>query len=180
MVAFKHTKRISDTYDESILSAIGTLMLTAALTETALTLICVRLLSHPKPMQPGVLFAVQGTEFRSKLYLITQTCDAHFQQHAADIKRQCKKIERAFLKRNLFAHGLIDKTPTGDKLAIAFVKNITYGHDNAIQIVTAKEIQSYSQNIEDRVRALDNLLTKAGVHMYELDQQDRPADSARQ
>ena len=175
MPAFNHTKNISNTYDDSLLSAIGTLMLTAALTETALTLICVRLLSHPKAMQAGILFAIQGTEFRSKLHIINQTCDAHFKQHATAVKKQCKKIERAFVKRNLFAHGALDKNPTGDKLAISFIKDITYGHENKRQIVTAKDIHSYSQNIEDRVRVLDSLLTRAGVRMFELEPQDRPA-----
>ena len=170
-------QKINEAYDENILSAIGTLMLTAALSEAGLTLICIRLLSHPKAMQAALLYPIQGMEFRPKLHLINQVCGRKFKQHQKEVEKQCKKIERAYVKRNLFAHGVIDSAHQGSQLSISFIKNITYGHENKRQIVTADDILEYAETIQRRVYALDDLLTTAGVRIYELDPEDQPASS---
>ena len=167
-------EKINDAYDESILSAIGTLMLTASLSEASLTLIAVRLLSHPKTMQAALLYPIQGMDFRPKLHLINQVCGLKCQKNKSEVQRQCKKIETAFTKRNLFAHGLIDSAHQGNRLSISFIKNITYGHENRRQIVKADDILEFAKTIQRRVYTLDELLTTAGIRMYELDPIDEP------
>ncbi len=159
-------KKISEMYDDNILSAIGSLMLSASVSEVALTLLCIRITSHPDPMQPNLLYPIQGMEFRSKLHLINQMADFKIKPHKSDIARQCKKIERAFVKRNLFAHGVIDEHYQGDKLAITFIKDMTYGKKSKLQIVKADDIHAYAQKIRSRAYELVDLLTEAGIRDF--------------
>jgi len=159
-------KKVSEMYDDSILSAIGSLMLSASVSEVVLTLLYMRILSHPEPMEPNLLYPIQGMEFRSKLHLINQQCEFKIKSHKSDIAKQCKKIERAFVKRNLFAHGVINESYQGDTIAITFIKDLTYGKESKLQIVKADDIHAYAQEVRSRVYGLGDLLTEAGIRDF--------------
>ena len=150
-------------YDGSIREAIGTLFLTAAVAEYALTLSLLRLLGHLHSQNPLTALPLQGMEIRVKLQIINSATALIVPEEKDAIRKICRKIEKAFQKRNLFAHGMPSRKKTGDKIAMFYAKYTETGRFPQPEVLTSDQINQYARRIHQRTLALGDHLTTSGV-----------------
>lgn len=150
-------------YDSSIREAIGTLFLTATVAETALTLSLLRLLSHLHSQNPLIMLPLQGMKIRVKLQIINAAAAMIIPEEKDNVKKLCRKIDKAFEKRNLFAHGMTSRKTTGNKIAIFYAKYTDSGDFPQPEVLTSDQIRKYSQKIYERTLALDDHLTDSNI-----------------
>jgi len=157
-------------YDDSIREAIGTLFLTAAVAENALTLSLLRLLGHLHSQNPLTALPLQGMEIRVKLQIINSAATLIVPEEKDAIRKICRKIEKAFQKRNLFAHGMPSRKKTGDKIAMFYAKYTETGRFPQPEVLTAAQILEYARKIYDKTIGLDDHLTASGIQDLLADQ----------
>lgn len=150
-------------YESSIREAIGTLFLTSAVAETVLTICLLRLLGHLHSQNPHIMLPLQGMAIRVKLQTINAAAAMIISEEKDNIKNLCRKIDKAFEKRNLFAHGMTSRKTTGNKIAIFYPKFTETGDFPQPEVLTSEQIRQYARKIYERTLALDDYLTDAGI-----------------
>ena len=154
---------IEKIYDRSIREAIGTLFLTSAIAETALTICLLRLLGHLHSQNPHIMLPLQGMQIRVKLQTINAAAAMIIPEDKGNIQMLCDKIEKAFKRRNLFAHGMTKRKPTGAKIAIYQPKFTETGDFPQPEVLTPEQIRQYAREIYERTIALEECLNEADV-----------------
>ena len=154
---------MEEIYDSNIREAIGTLFLTSAISEITLTICLLRLLGHLHSQNPHIMLPLQGMQIRVKLQTITAAAAMIIPEEKDNIQKLCDKIEKAFKKRNLFAHGMTKRKPTGDKIAIYQPKFTETGDFPPPDVLTSDQIRQYARRIHERTLALEAHLTTSGV-----------------
>lgn len=157
-------------YDSSIREAVGTLFLTSAVAENALTLSLLRLLAHLHTQNPLTMLPLQGMEIRVKLQIINAAAAMIIPEEREAVKKLCRHIENAFKKRNLFAHGMTSRKAEGDRIAVFYVKYTKTGQFQQPEVLKPNQIRQYARKIYERTLALEDHLTTAGVQELLTDQ----------
>lgn len=162
---------VQETYSDTLFRAVGVLFVTAAIAENALSFQLARLMTHPNPIRPHELMALQGMETKVKLEKIAVAAHLQKPEHGARVRAICDRIRQHFQRRNDIAH-YMDAGGAPDCLNLIVFKLKRDGSMAGRKRYKADQILSYAAAMHARLRQLDECLNELGiknaVEPYEL------------
>lgn len=153
---------MEDGYSKELLQAVGILFLTAAATETLISFEVLRVLSHPRAMDPNLIPAISGMEVGVKLGIVRVTAAMHKPHCGPAISRATTKLQDAFEHRNNIAHNFGRNAKTEDHITLTQLRLTPQGKMRPEIHYHARQIRMFSYLLQQRGRALDEALTEAG------------------
>lgn len=150
-----------------VLQAIGLLITNASAAENLVSLMLIRTALNPAMVEAqnadNLLNLVSGMEFRTKLKLLKSLVNKQFPMCGESIGRLIDKLDKAFQRRNDFAHGTINVAKDENHVRLRLISFDSQGAIRPEKRYNVRQIQEFAFAINDRARALDLALEKTGL-----------------
>jgi hypothetical protein len=158
---------------QEIPAAVGNLFMIAGMAESALAFHVLRMLAHPKSIDPTAFHLVSGMEVKVKLSIIRTLAALKAPSHKKIIGKACDAIRDAFDKRNEFAHCVVIPGVEPETIVTHSLKATALGTFRGDVKYSIKDVGRFAADILTSARALDEALIHSGFRkVKELPLQD--------
>lgn len=147
---------------QEIPAAVGNLFMMAGAAESALAFQLLRMLAHPKNIDPAAFHLVSGMDVKVKLSIIRTLAALKVPRHKKAISIACDGIRDAFDKRNEFAHSIVVPGVEPKTIVTHSLKPTALGTFRGDVKYSLGDVGAFGVNILTKCLALDEALTRSG------------------